>query len=316
MIHRNLAASSAPVTRNRLNRLIDRALPGQIADSFETLPGGMRNLNLLIRFGPSHPAVVLRLYRRDPSACRKEASILRSTAATLPVPELIFADETGDEDIGPWLVYRYAEGMTFQELKKHGCADDMAQASFAIGETLASLQSIGTPALLASEVLSQRPAFDFFDCPVLEQRIGVRDARRTLDCLTAWSLQATDELDRQALVHGDFNNRNTLVNRIGGRWRVTGVLDWELAIAGSPLWDAARFICYEDPLHSRREPHFSNGFRHAGGQLPDDWTEVARILNALSAAQSLNSADLPETFVPELCELVLSAVDRRPRFLN
>jgi len=69
MIHRNLAASSAPVTRNRLNRLIDRALPGQIADSFETLPGGMRNLNLLIRFGPSHPAVVLRLYR--PPAAKK-----------------------------------------------------------------------------------------------------------------------------------------------------------------------------------------------------------------------------------------------------
>jgi aminoglycoside phosphotransferase (APT) family kinase protein len=62
-----------------------------------------------------------------------------------------------------------------------------------------------------------------------------------------------------SLVHGDFGARNIVVNRSRGHWVVSGVLDWELAFSGSPLWDAARFICFERRTRPLREPHFFEG---------------------------------------------------------
>ena len=110
-------------------------------------------------------------------------------------------------------------------------------------------------------------------------------------------------------MHGDFNNRNTIVKQDRGRWIVTSILDWERAFAGSPLWDAARFICYERPDRPCREPYFSNGYREGGGTLPEDWSELERVLNVVSAARSLGREDVPARFVAELRDLVVGIVD-------
>jgi aminoglycoside phosphotransferase (APT) family kinase protein len=112
-----------------------------------------------------------------------------------------------------------------------------------------------------------------------------------------------------ALVHGDFNNRNTIVKREGNRWVVTGILDWEGAFSGSPLWDAARFICFERRARPIREPHFSRGFCENGGSLPKDWSAFSRALNAFTATESLSRPDLPKRFVPDLRELIGAALD-------
>jgi aminoglycoside phosphotransferase (APT) family kinase protein len=113
-------------------------------------------------------------------------------------------------------------------------------------------------------------------------------------------------LEGRCLVHGDYNNRNAILVRRNGRWVVAAILDWELAFMGSPLWDAARFICFEQPSRPRREPHFSRGFTESGGQLPDDWATFARVLNAATAAESLSCPDLPKRFIPELRELIVA----------
>ena len=46
------------------------------------------------------------------------------------------------------------------------------------------------------------------------------------------------------------------------------MLDWEFAIAGSQLIDVGHFLRYETISAPRLEPHFSNGYLHAGGRLP------------------------------------------------
>ncbi len=92
---------------------------------------------------------------------------------------------------------------------------------------------------------------------------------------------------------------------------VTGILDWEHAFCGSPLWDAARFICFERRVRPCREPHFSRGFCENGGSLPNDWIVFSRALNALSSMESLSRPDLPERFVPELRDLIVATLDCR-----
>lgn len=269
-------------------------------------------MNLLLRFDPPEAPVVLRIYTRDPLACQKEVTLLRAVSLQLPVPEIIYANEKGEEDIGPHVLYRYAEGMTFQELKSKGNPADMAEAAFAIGKALALLQTVSVPPPFSPAIGFRHAATDeCLSTPVLEQRIGALERDRLRGFVSDWLPRIRHLYEERALVHGDFNNRNTVVKREGDRWVISGILDWELAFSGSPLWDAARFICYERKARPCREPHFSMGFREGGGKLPKEWSVFSRVLNTVSATESLSRPDLPEHFVPELRDLITATMDDR-----
>jgi len=292
----------------RLTELLRPAFPGSTIKSFEQLQGGCSNVNLLIRFYPEASPVVLRIYVHH-AACKKEIDLLTAARTVLPVPEIIYADETGKEGIGPYVLYSYIEGTTFQELKKSGSPEDISQAAFAMGETLSCLQNVPVPYALSS---SPYAAVDeFLHSPTLRTRLGARGIDELSNFLSVWRAELASLNKVNSLVHGDFNNRNTILRRKDGRWRVVGVLDWESAFSGSPLWDAARFICYEKKSRPCREPHFSDGFRAGGGKLPDRWDEFSRVVNAVSAAHGLSCVDLQAQFVPELCALIAAITNGR-----
>jgi aminoglycoside phosphotransferase (APT) family kinase protein len=290
----------------RIRRAIEAALPNQTLASFELLQGGASNLNYLLRFHGAHPPAVLRICTRDPQACEKELAILRSAFSLIAVPEIIHACPFGNEHIGPHMIYRFAEGITFQELKRRRNQTDTAQAAYAIGAALATVRTVpshNAPPRIVSE--------HFLSSALLEQRIGAPLAERLRAFISGWLPWLNSLNQERALVHGDFNNRNTIVQQQHGRWAVSGILDWELASVGSPLWDAARFICYEHRAQPCREPHFSRGFCDAGGSLPKDWTTTARVINLFTAAESLARPDLPPQFATELRDLVIAVLDDR-----
>jgi aminoglycoside phosphotransferase (APT) family kinase protein len=293
-----------------IRRIATRAVPGRSLHSFERLPGALSNSIYLLHFHDSAPAVVLRVYHRDPAAYRKEVELLPIASKYVAVPELIEANPQDDE-IGPYIVYRYAEGVTFQQLKRSGNLQDMAEASFAIGQALACIQEIPFSALIVEE--ASPCSFDRFteleNLPLLKHHLGSRLTDRLHGLLFDWmpQLQALDE--EQKLVHGDFHSRNIVVKKRDNCWAVSAILDWELAFRGSPLWDAARFVCFEKKKRPCREPHFSLGYREGGGVLPPDWSLFYGAMNAMSAAQSLCRANLPEQFIPELCELIKDIVE-------
>src|SRR5579864_4355906 len=114
---------------NRIAQILERALPRHVLKSFDLLSGTVSNLSYLLHFSGTEPPVVLRVYVRDASACRKEVDILRAVSRQLPVPQLIYANPKGEDGVGPYVLYRYAEGMTYQELKSQGNLQDMAEAA-------------------------------------------------------------------------------------------------------------------------------------------------------------------------------------------
>ena len=141
----------------------------------------------------------------------------------------------------------------------------------------------------------------------------LRDRVSTLVWSFAPQLAALGEENH--LVHGDFGNRNVLVRKAPGKWVVSAVLDWEFAIAGSPLVDVGHFLRYETLSRPRVEPQFSRGFRDAGGTLPDDWRRLARVVDLMALCESLTHDALPSAIVSELIELVAATVeDRDPVF--
>jgi len=127
----------------------------------------------------------------------------------------------------------------------------------------------------------------------------------------SWAPRLSALDSEAALVHGDFNKRNLLVHRSGGRWRVAAVLDWEFAVSGSQLADLGSFLRYERTARPLAEPHFSSGYARAGGYLPPDWRRLARLVDLVALCESLSHDELPADVSSELVELLRATIEDR-----
>jgi hypothetical protein len=92
---------------------------------------------------------------------------------------------------------------------------------------------------------------------------------------------------------------------------VAAVLDWEFAVSGSSLADLGHFLRYESDYRPLAEPHFSEGYLHAGGILPEQWRTLARLVDLTALCESLTHDQLPSEVVAELVELVRATVENR-----
>lgn len=128
------------ITRQQIVHILANALPDHRLKSFEPLAGGMRNLNYLLHVEGVEDRLVLRIYTRDPSACRKEVELHSIVSGWIPVPEIVYANSAGEGDIGTYMLKRYVEGVTFQELKSKETPETTAEAAYAIGATLPQFQ--------------------------------------------------------------------------------------------------------------------------------------------------------------------------------
>jgi aminoglycoside phosphotransferase (APT) family kinase protein len=309
-----------------VERAVHAAFPRCRVISIEPLTDGFRNANLKLRLDSLPEPIVLRIYEHDASICQKEADVMRLAGRVVPIPEVLHLQPRGAEDIPPFTLMRYVEGVSFRDLKRRGTKEEVAQAAYSAGKTLAAMGGITFPKsgwLAPGPIVSGGLLNDagpdilprFIDLCLananLQRRIGpeLRDRAHAL----IWSCAPRlDELDDDAcLVHCDFGNRNLVVGNAGGKWSVAAVLDWEFAISGTPLIDLGHFLRYERQARPLLEPHFSRAYADAGGDLPPDWRQLARLLDLSALCESLTHDKLPPDVVAELSELFSATVENR-----
>lgn len=65
------------------------------------------------------------------------------------------------------------------------------------------------------------------------------------EALMAWlAAHQPPDTGRAALIHNDFKFDNVVLGERDGQWRITGVLDWEMATLGDPLMDLGASLAY------------------------------------------------------------------------
>lgn len=300
-----------------LERMVHAAFPRCRILDVQPLADGWRNANFRLRLDCAPELIVLRIYEHHPSICQKEVDLIRLVGASVPVPAVIHAEPQGWEDVPPFALMSHMEGMSFRELKRSGDGDAIAQAAHSAGETLAAIgrTTFSKPGWLAPGPSVAAPLLEGAD-PVprfvdlclasanLQRRMQVDLRHRLRELVWSWAPVLASLDDEARLVHGDFGKRNLLVRKIAGAWSVAAVLDWEFAVSGCPLADLGHFLRYERASRPLVEPHFSEGYRHAGGTLPGNWRQLARLLDLTALCESLTHDELPDAVVAELVELV------------
>jgi aminoglycoside phosphotransferase (APT) family kinase protein len=289
----------------------------------QPLAGGLSNFNFLLHHGATEP-VVLRIYDRNPDACGKEADLHRLIGRTVPVPEILHAEPRGIEGWGPFVLMRFVEGVSFRELRASGDEEAIGEAAAAIGRTLAAIGGYVypragpfLPGLAVGEPFEggQDPVPRFVERCLgsanLAARASVALVDRVRDFVWSRARRLVMLEGPGRLVHGDFNSPNLLVRRVSGHWTVAAVLDWEFAFSGSPLFDVGNFLRYERVARPLREPGFSRAFLEAGGHLPGDWRELAKVIDLTSLCEILTREVLPDDVVREVLDLVQSTLEAR-----
>lgn len=304
-----------------LEEIVGRAFPRQRLIAWQPLEG-LRNANFLLELDAAPERIVLRIYEHDPSLCRKELDLQRVIRSSVPVAEVLHAEPDGWNDIPPFVLSRYVDGVEFRQLKR--IPEACSQAAYAVGQTLARIGGITFsnsgwigPGPRVSDPLMEgaNPVPRFAELCLasanLHRRMGPDLRERTLALIWSHAAELASLEETKSLVHGDFGKRNVIVRQSSGVWIVAAVLDWEFAFSGSPLADIGHFLRYERKSRPVAEPHFSAGYLNGGGRLPDQWRRLARIIDLIALCESLTHDDLSPAIAEELAELVSATVDER-----
>ncbi|HXW56178.1 MAG TPA: aminoglycoside phosphotransferase family protein [Candidatus Cybelea sp.] len=311
-----------------LEQIVDTTFTHRKVVEVQPFADGLRNANFRIKLDSIPAFVVLRIYEHDPSLCRKEVDLLNLIQNSVQTPQVIHAEPDGLNEIPPFALFRYVEGISFRELKHSEETASVSQAAYEAGQTLAWIgrttfpksgwlgpgPAVGAPLL---EGANSGPRFvDLCLASAnLQRRVGAELRDQTQALVWSYESQFASLDNETCLVHGDFGMRNLLVQQVSKKWTVAAVLDWEFAISGSPLTDVGHFLRYERSSRPIVEPHFSKGYSHAGGRLPDGWRRLARVIDLIALCESLTRDLLPDHIVAELVELVSATVeDRDPQF--
>ena len=276
----------------------------------EAAPVGEGLVNSVYRLTLRRPHAIyaLRVHAGDTVSFQRELHLLASLENALPVPRVLLADGSRSRFTHAYVVYPWIEGISLNHCRRASAPEVLLALAGRLGELLARVAASDVP-----------PARDH--ARSIAHRLEVADrllqsghARVWLGDAMADALRTrlVDESSRLPLldhatdlVHGDLGGRNVLVRqRADGAWTISGLLDWECAATGSPLWDVGSLFRYHRRYSTEFRDRFAGGYRAAGGELPDDWWLVARLLDATRLIGILEEdRELPSVFA-ECRELI------------
>ncbi len=241
-----------------------------------------------------------------------ELALLDRLAGALPVPRPIVADVDGSRHRFAFMIYPWIDGMTLNACRRlHGAA-----ALRILAEPLGRLMALtvrmpGVDRSVVPQGSSVSDALSLADVHLRSERVRNRLGPRAADALrSALDAQRSslEDLERcNGLVHGDLGGRNVVVRQRSDVWEIAGILDWENAFFGSPLWDVGSLFRYASRYSLDFRMAFAHAYADAGGELPDDWWTLSRLLDATRVVAILaGDRELPSVF--DDCRAIVSTL--------
>ncbi len=283
-----------------------------------SLSGGLNNSNLKVTTMDGEH-YVLRIYSRNETSLQIERELLKRFKGVVPVPQVLFMDTSCTKLAHPFIVLSWVEGVQLSELIYRENREKIVTAATETGKYLARIHKVKFPqsGFFDEELNIQETVkfgADLFLALIEEMLInGYAEKHLGRDlCLEVWhfcqqNAPLMDEPDEQnTLVHSDFNPLNILVDN--QQATITGILDWEYAMSGSPLMDIGNMLRYEKVSNSSfMTPFLSNYVAH-GGQLPEKWLQKAKLQDLVALSGLVNREECGETRIADVKRFILQTL--------
>ena len=198
-------------------------------------------------------AVILKVYADAPAwKLGKEVFVAARYAALAPAPEWLRIDETRTLLSRRYALISRLPGASLRE--RFG--RDGSEALFReMGALLKRLHEVVMPTfgyLLDGDVAKAFASNSDWMAASFETKYrdfrawgGDADLGRRVEAFVDDRFAALEECEQPVLCHNDFHPGNVLADRDGeGLWRLSGLVDFENAVAGDPLFDLVKALDY------------------------------------------------------------------------
>jgi aminoglycoside phosphotransferase (APT) family kinase protein len=224
-----------------------------LGSSLSPLPGGRSGQTFLAEAAGERS--VLRVYarpgNRGAAAHEVDAALHRLLRGLVPVPEVLEVRRAAG-DMPALLVTSFLPGERLDLLLPDLDDLERAQVGDRLGRLLGRLAAI--PMLRAGvfvdgdlRVDAFAPGDDDLTAWIDQHELHLTPGETAgLDQVAAGAQSLLDGVRRSSLVHGDLVPENLLVDPES--LEVTGLVDWEVAYAGSPYTDLGRLARWADPV--------------------------------------------------------------------
>jgi aminoglycoside phosphotransferase (APT) family kinase protein len=299
----------------QIDSLIAPFLRGRHVLDAHPLSGGLRNSNYLVYLSSTEPPVVLRVFSaEDPGGCcAREAALASLLAGRVPLASVLHSEPNADP---PWNILSFVDASRFDIFLLESSVAEIAQASHSAGESLAAIHSftfekpgwilpdlsIGPPPW--PQISWREMLLGWFDTGNAGAQLSSDLRKRVLQLIDTSASRVTGLAAAACLVHADYKPWNLLV-RDG---RLAAVVDWEFAYAGNPLVDLGIYLRYSDSHPPAYRDAFANGYRDAGGSLPPDWFELARLTDLVNLGFFLEFRGADPVLIHDVTQLIEAAV--------
>ncbi len=253
---------------------IEPILDGRAIVSVQLLTGGRNNTNYKVGFDDD-ACCVLRLYSNTGSD--KECYVMQLVDGLVPTPALL---HKGDG----FAVFSFLTGTPLAAVPEYAGAAATALSRIASVQLPTSGQIHGDGRVTPWDF---GDAGDFTELMLNNAEVlrwlGTERVAEIRRIMKREAPRLAEIGAEHALVHGDFNPTNILIHD----GHVSGVLDWEYALSGSPYMDIGNLL---RNLPSQYHADVYRGLLAGGMALPNDWEERALLIDVSSHIEFLTSA--------------------------
>lgn len=294
-----------------IERMLESALPGKEIESSKIIAGGCANLNIIVQLKNEESAIILRIYLRDKDSVHREKKIGDILKDVVPVPQINYI---GDIDNYRFAIVKFIPGIALRDLLLSDKEYNLEELMHEVGSLITRFSSHKFPKSgffnNKLEIIEELPedGLKEFSLSCLEncnvkKYLGKDIVFKIRSLLNSISTIKDENIN---LVHADYDPANILVNKIDGKWKVSAILDWEFAYAGSWLNDVANILRYSHQMPDRFKSSFLKGIEDNGYKLPKDWQIIVHQYNLASMLDSMTRHNLEScpNIRQDLCELI------------
>ena len=277
----------------------------------QRLSGGLINSNYKITIQGENELIhtyVLRIYsgssefHSSVELCLKEQAILKLVKSKVPVPDCIFASSEENSENPAYMVQSWINGCNLREfLQSPSSTSQKTKIALLLGETLANIHSFKfeNHGILGPElkiinpfIITPESYIAYMEQFLCDGPAGKRLSQVQKEKIWKWIYNYLDLLNHlnqtPSLVHADFNPLNILISDEENELTISGILDWEFAFSGSKLFDLGNLFRYERDLKNTFIENIVSSYLQNGGDLPDNWQTLIRLLDLISICSMLN----------------------------
>lgn len=298
------------IDNNKIIDLFAGILDRKDINKITRVTEGCRTTNYIVSSKINNIKYLLKIYYISEKNSRGEERLINLIKNDVPVQKIYKISRDLNSDNIEYVIYDYIEGKTISKYLRQSGKTISENIVKSAAHILARLHRYKFDKVgffdenlkIEKEMMPLTMWYEICISDIVRERLG-EDRIKGIFELVDKNRGVLGELDNNPrLVHGDFQGTNILIDKD----TISGVIDWEFAMAGHPIADIGQFFRYEKYFDENLVEVFKNEYNKVSEyKLSDDWYKISKIRDLINLIQLLDTTE----YMPKKHTEIINMID-------